>query len=156
MLLHDDPHWADLAQQFVAKVRDINEFLAALPLDPPQHSHPQRVTYHEACHLAHGQKIRSAPRQLLQSIPGLQLTEMVEADWCCGAAGTYNLTQPEMAGQLARRKLDHSAETGSQIMAVANAGCILHLRQQAALRRESLSIVHPVDLLDQAYQREQR
>src|SRR5690606_5656750 len=104
-LLHDDPVYAKRAERFVAKMHDINEFLAGLPLKPPTQRLPLRVTYHEACHLCHGQQIRSQPRALLKAIPGLELIELAESDWCCGAAGTYNLTQPEMSTRLAERKL---------------------------------------------------
>ena len=104
-LLHDDPVYAERARRFVAKMKDISEFLAALPLKPPTHPCRVKVTYHEACHLCHGQQIRQQPRTLLKSIPGLELVELPESDWCCGAAGTYNLTQPEMSTRLAERKL---------------------------------------------------
>jgi glycolate oxidase iron-sulfur subunit len=103
-LLHDDPTYADRSLEFVSRMKDISEFLAELPLVTPTHEIRARVTYHEACHLCHGQQIRKQPRQLLKSIPGLELVELPESDWCCGAAGTYNLTQPEMSARLAERK----------------------------------------------------
>ena len=103
-LLHDEPAWAERTRRFVAKMKDISEFLVALPLKPPEHPLNIRVTYHEACHLAHGQGIRQQPRAILRAIPGLELVELPESDWCCGAAGTYNLMQPEMSGRLAERQ----------------------------------------------------
>ena len=110
-----------------------------------------RITYHDACHLSHGQNIRSKPRQVLQSIPGLELVELDQSDWCCGAAGAYSLQHPEMASRLASRKLEYIAKTGADTVAVSNAGCILHLAQYALLQDRGISIVHPVDLLDRAY-----
>ena len=159
-LLSDDPRFAEKAKRFAEKVKDVNEFLFDLGIDPPPPAQPvqpasravgARVAYHHACHLCHGQKIWDQPRELLRAIPGLELVELKESDYCCGAAGSYSLTQPEMAGRLARRKLSHVDETGSQILAVANAGCILHLRQHAACSERTLDIVHPIDLLDRAY-----
>lgn len=150
-LLQDDPQYAEDARRFAGKVRDVHEHLLALGIDPPRSPLKLRVTYHEACHLCHGQGIRQQPRQLLRSIPGLELVEMKESDWCCGAAGSYSLTQPEMAARLALRKLRHVDETRSQVVAAGNAGCILHLRQYARQTRHHLTIVHPIELLDRAY-----
>ncbi|NTV84467.1 MAG: (Fe-S)-binding protein, partial [Bacteroidales bacterium] len=87
----------------------------------------QSFTYHESCHLAHGQKIIAQPRAVLLAIPGLKLVELPESNWCCGSAGIYNLTQPEMAGQLLERKLDHIEQTGATMVATANPGCLLQL-----------------------------
>ncbi len=150
-LLDDDPEYAEQARRFAGKIRDVNEFLADLHIDPPPFPIHARATYHQACHLCHGQGIWDQPRELLNSIRGLELVDLNESDWCCGAAGSYSLTQPEMASRLARRKLRNIDETHSQIVAVANAGCILHLRQHAALTNRELAIVHPIDLLDRAY-----
>jgi glycolate oxidase iron-sulfur subunit len=150
-LLHDDPVYADRAREFVAKMRDISEFLADLPLTPPEHPVRARVTYHEACHLCHGQQIRLQPRKLLRSIPGLELVEMPESDWCCGAAGTYNLTQPEMSARLAERKLANADKTKPDIVATANAGCLMQLMQHTRETGRPYRIMHPIDLLDAAY-----
>lgn len=151
-LLHDDPAWAERARRFVATVRDVNEFLADLPLRPPTGTVAARVTYHEACHLCHGQQIRAQPRQLLRAIPGLELIELTESDWCCGAAGTYNLTQPEMSARLAQRKLANVDATGAEILATANAGCLMQLLQHVRASGRRIRVVHPIDLLDAAYQ----
>lgn len=150
-LLHDDPVYAGRARQFVAKMRDISEFLGDLGLTPPTNEVIAKVTYHEACHLCHGQQIRSQPRQLLKSIPGLQLVEMPESDWCCGAAGTYNLTQPEMSTRLAERKLANADKTGADIIATANAGCLMQIMQHVRATGRPYEVVHPIDLLDAAY-----
>ncbi len=104
-------HWHDARQaareKFAAKVRDVNEFLDQLGLIAPPGEIRLTATYHDACHLGHAQKIREAPRRLLAKIPGLKLKELPETELCCGAAGTYNLTEPEMAGRLSQRKLDN-------------------------------------------------
>lgn len=150
-LLHDDPVYAERAKAFAAKMKDINEFLAALPLKPPEAFLPLKVTYHEACHLCHGQQIRAQPRLLLKSIPGLQLIDLPESDWCCGAAGTYNLTQPQMSARLAERKLLNVDGTGAEVLATANAGCMMQLMQHARLTGRKVRVVHPIDLLDSAY-----
>jgi len=150
-LLYHDPVYAERARRFVAKMKDINEFLAALPIYPPTHPILAKVTYHEACHLCHGQQIRKQPRTLLQAIPGLDLVELAESEWCCGAAGTYNLTQPEMSARLAQRKLANIDETGADIVATANTGCLMQLMQHARAGSKPYRIVHPIDLLDVAY-----
>ena len=154
-LLADDPTHAERAGAFSAKVRDVTEFLAALPLVPPSGAIRARVTYHDACHLAHGQGVRDAPRHLLRQIPGVELVELPEADTCCGSAGSYNLTEPAMARRLAEHKVANIRATGATCVAAANPGCILQI--QAALQRAGLStrVVHPIELLDQAY-REKR
>ena len=113
------------------------------------------VTYHESCHLCHGQKITSEPRQLLRAVPNLKLVELPEANWCCGSAGVYNLVQPEMADDLLQRKLAHIQSTGAKIVATGNPGCLLQLINGAKQRGMKLRVVHPVTLLAGAYRREQ-
>jgi Fe-S oxidoreductase len=128
-LLPEAEHAA--AARFAAKVRDISEFLVELgPIAPRHPVTPRTVTYHDACHLCHGQQVRAQPRQLLQMIPGLELVPLEESEICCGAAGTYNLTQPEMSAQLGRRKMDHLAATGAEAVATGNIGCILQIARQ--------------------------
>jgi glycolate dehydrogenase iron-sulfur subunit len=151
-LLADDPQYAARAHAFSARVRDVTEFLAALPLLPPRGARRARVTYHDACHLAHGQGVREAPRVLLRQIPGLELVELPDSDTCCGSAGSYNLTEPEMARRLAERKVANIRATGAACVAAANPGCVMQI--QAGLRRAGLdvTVTHPVELLDQAYE----
>src|SRR4051794_21472552 len=139
------------AARFVAKVRDISEFLVALGPIPPRHTLPMKVTYHDACHLCHAQQIRSQPRQLLNLIPGLELLPLEESEICCGAAGTYNLTQPEMSERLGRRKMDHIGATGASVVATGNVGCILQIARKIKERGSPMQVAHPVDLLDRAY-----
>ncbi len=141
----------DRARKFVAKVRDISEFLVGLGLVPPTRPLPLKVAYHDACHLCHGQQIRAQPRQLLAAIPGVELVPLDESELCCGAAGTYNLTQPEMSDRLGRRKLDCIAATGAQAVAAGNVGCIMQIDRHARSRGLAIEVVHPIDLLDRAY-----
>jgi glycolate oxidase iron-sulfur subunit len=152
-LLADDPQYAEPARAFSAKVRDVTELLDALPLQAPPAVEPLRVTYHDACHLVHGQGIREAPRRLLRLIPGVELVELPESDLCCGSAGSYNLTEPAMARRLGDRKAENVRGTAAQCVAVANPGCVMQI--QAALQRAGTAVVvrHPVELLDQAYRR---
>jgi len=156
-LLEDDPFYRERAARWDTKVKDIHEWLAEIGIDAP--SGPglkQVVTYHESCHLAHGQKVRTQPRQLLRAIPNLRLVELPESDWCCGSAGIYNLIQPEMAGALLDRKLQHISGTGAPIVATANPGCLLQLINGARRKRLDLRIVHPVSLLAEAYRQEKQ
>ena len=159
MLKEYGHHWpqaegAEKREQFAAKVRDINEYLDELGIIPPQGELRTTATYHDACHLGHAQKITSAPRKLLAQIPGLELRELPETELCCGAAGTYNLTEPEMAGRLSRRKVDNIVGTGANVLVTANAGCILQIAREARSRGEPLRVMHPVDLLDLSYRQQ--
>lgn len=151
-LLQEDARYAARARAFSAKVRDVTEFLAALPLVAPSRPLRARVTYHDACHLAHAQGVRQAPRQLLQQIPGIELVELPDADMCCGSAGSYNLTEPAMARRLGDRKAENIRATGAEWIAAANPGCVMQIR--AALRRggTAATVVHPIELLDRAYE----
>jgi glycolate oxidase iron-sulfur subunit len=150
-LLADDPKWAERARRFAARVSDISEFLAREPLRGPLRPLARTVTYHDPCHVAHGQKIRKEPRALLHQIPGLTVKELHEADWCCGSAGTYNLTQPEMAGQLQRRKIENIRATGAEAVITANPGCIIQIQQGLAGGARPIRVLHIVELLDEAY-----
>jgi glycolate dehydrogenase iron-sulfur subunit len=150
-LLASDPAWAARARAFAASVRDVSELLAAEPLRGPLRPVPMKVTYHDPCHVVHGQKIRSQPRRLLAQIPGLEVVELAESDWCCGSAGIYNLTQPEMAGRLLHRKVTHVLATGAEAVVTANPGCILQIRQGLAAHGARIPVVHIVEILDRAY-----
>lgn len=149
---HDDQQAARAA--FAHKVKDVNEFLAELGLIDPPGELAITATYHDACHLVHAQKIREEPRALLERIPGLRLVDLPESELCCGAAGTYNLTEPEMAERLGRRKLNNILSTGARVVVTSNAGCLLQIAREARLQGETLKIVHPMDLLDLSYRRE--
>jgi len=151
LLFLDDTAGRQRAAQFAAKVRDVTEFLAALGLRPPAKPLPLRVTCQDSCHLAHGQKITAAPRELLHAIPGLELIEMKLADHCCGSAGIYNLTQPGTAAALLKEKMEHALATGATVIATANPGCLLQLRHGAALYDTGQEVLHVVELLDRSY-----
>jgi len=151
-LLHDDPRYAARARQWSEKVKDISEWLVETGFRAPEKPGTKaRVTYHDACHLCHGQKITAQPRDLLAKIPGLQIAPLTESMWCCGSAGIYNLIQPEMADKLLQRKLDHIATTGATIVATGNPGCLLQIQSGLAARGAPIEVVHPVTLLARAY-----
>jgi len=152
-LLHDDPVYAKRAAQWSAKIRDIHEWLIEIGIRVPAAPVPQTVTYHEACHLCHGQKITRQPRQVLAAIPGLNLVELPESTWCCGSAGIYNITQPEMSQKLLGRKVSNIEKTGAAVVASANPGCSVQL--QAGLRQPNKAwrVVHPISLLAEAYRK---
>ena len=154
-LLADDVRYVERARLWDAKVKDIHEWLAFTGIEsPPAAGAPQQVvTYHESCHLCHGQKVSAQPRSLLRAIPGVRLVELPEASWCCGSAGIYNLTQPEMAGQLLQRKVDHIVTTRAQVVATGNPGCLLQLINGCRDRGLELRVAHPVTLLAEAYRR---
>jgi Fe-S oxidoreductase len=154
-LLAGDERYAERARRFGARVRDVSELLAALPVAPPANGTARRVTYHDACHLVHGQRVREQPRGILRLIPGLDLVELTESDVCCGSAGSYNLTEPRMARRLQDRKIDHIAATGASCVAAANPGCILQIQAGLVRRGLAIRVVHPIELLDEAYGREE-
>jgi len=157
-LLADDPVHRGAAGEWDRKVKDIHEWLVEIGITPPAGTDgtaPRHtVTYHESCHLCHGQKVSRQPRQLLRMIPGLDLVELPEASWCCGSAGIYNLTQPEMAAQLLERKMDHVVSTRASVVATGNPGCLLQLVTGCRQRGIPLRVAHPVTLLAEAYRRE--
>jgi glycolate oxidase iron-sulfur subunit len=151
-LFHDDPAWENRAVAFSARVRDVLEYLEEIGL-PDGAFGPVRaiVTYQDACHLAHAQRITAPPRRLLARIPGLELREMAESSLCCGSAGIYNVTQPEMAQRLQRRKVDRILEVAPQVVATANPGCALQIRN--GLERAgaaAVTVKHVVQLLDES------
>jgi glycolate oxidase iron-sulfur subunit len=150
-LLRDDPAYALRARNFSAKVKDISEFLAAIDWNHDMGELTRTVAYHDACHLVHGQKIKQQPRQLLQAIPGITLVNLKEADWCCGSAGIYNITNQEMATTLLQRKMDNIAATGASVIATGNPGCMLQIALGARQRGLEIDVVHPIQLIDEAY-----
>ena len=152
-LLHDDPVYAKRAAQWSAKLRDIHEWLVEIGIRMPAASVPQTVTYHEACHLCHGQKITRQPRRVLTAIPGLKLVELPESTWCCGSAGIYNITQPEMSQKLLGRKISNIEKTGAAVVASANPGCSVQLQAELRQPNKAWRIVHPISLLAEAYRK---
>jgi glycolate oxidase iron-sulfur subunit len=150
-LLRDDPAWRERAAAFAAKVADATEVLARRPLAGPLGPLPMRVTYHDPCHLAHGQKVRVPPRALLRAVPGLELVELRESEMCCGSAGSYNLTEPEMARRLLERKVRHVQATGVEAVITANPGCILQIAGGLRDAGSPMRVLHLVEVLDAAY-----
>ncbi|MEZ6143083.1 MAG: heterodisulfide reductase-related iron-sulfur binding cluster [Zavarzinella sp.] len=149
-LLHDTPH-ASAAEQFVKKAKDISQFLIDLGPVRPTRSLPIKATYHDACHLRHAQQIASAPRQLLEMIPGLELIPLPESEICCGAAGSYNLTQPQMAQQLGDRKAAKIVDTGAQAVLMGNVGCLMQVTKHLQALKPDIWVAHTIDALWAAY-----
>jgi glycolate oxidase iron-sulfur subunit len=149
-LLEHDAAYAERAAQFVAKVRDVTEYLAEVGLLEPKRQLQTRVTYSDPCHLAHGQGVRQQPRALLQAV-GATLVEMPRADSCCGSAGVYNVVQNEISMKILDEKMEYVAMVEPQVVATANVGCMLQL--QAGARRAGLNVKvqHVIEVLDQAY-----
>ena len=150
-LLHDDPVYLLKARAFTTLMRDVTEFLASIDLNPDLGPIPATVTYQDACHLAHGQKVRAAPRQLLQRIPQLQFREMPFGDICCGSAGIYNVVHNVMSMQILSRKMESVNSTGAAFIATANPGCMLQLQAGVRLHGSGQRVLHVVELLDLAY-----
>ncbi|MGH9704570.1 MAG: (Fe-S)-binding protein [Candidatus Acidiferrales bacterium] len=143
----------DGAREFSRKMRDVTEFLAELGLVAPLNHVPLRVTYQDSCHLLHGQKVRAAPRKLIQSIPGIEFVEMPYSDLCCGSAGVYNVTQPKASMELLRDKMRNARSTSAPLVVTANPGCILQLRAGAQIHETGQEVIHVVELLDRAIAR---
>lgn len=138
-------------KQLASKFKDVSEFLFELGPIAPQGEIPHSATYHDACHLVHAQKVQNQPRKLLELIPGLNLIPLNESTICCGAAGSYNLTQPEMADQLGKRKLKNILDTGAQIVISGNVGCTLQIDSKLRQSHQPLWVAHPMELLDLSY-----
>jgi glycolate oxidase iron-sulfur subunit len=150
-LLVDDPVWAERADSFSKKVRDISEFLASIPLEKPQGRIEARVTYHDPCHLRRGQGVWKQPRALLKMIDGLEFVELPEADWCCGSAGSQLITHYETSLKVLGRKMENLESTQADYIASGCPGCQMQLNVGVRQRGLSVQVVHPVTLLDQAY-----
>jgi glycolate oxidase iron-sulfur subunit len=157
-LLHDDP-LAPAAERFSAQARDVSEVLAEVGLPAAtvtlvsarDRSKPLRIAYHDPCHLAHAQKVRAQPRALLAALPGVELVDLPNSDWCCGSAGVYNLTHAAMAEEQLTQKLDSIAAVAPELVVASNPGCLLHMARGAGARGMDVPIVHIVDVLARAY-----
>lgn len=154
-LLADDSEWAERAEIFSKKVRDVSEFLMTIPLKKPAAGLEARVTYHDPCHLRRGQGIWKEPRALLQLIDGIDFIDLPEADWCCGSAGSQLITHYETSLKVLNRKLDNIEETKAAYIASGCPGCQMQLNVGVRQRGLDVQIVHPVELLDRAYGRKQ-
>jgi len=150
-LLADDPQYSAKARTFAAQVRDVTEFLAGIELNREMRTVDAVVTYQDSCHLAHGQRVRGAPRKLLAAIPGVQLREMRGSDICCGSAGIYNVVQNEMSMQILTSKMVNVNATDATVVATANPGCMLQIQAGVRLQGKEQKVLHVVELLDQAY-----
>jgi len=150
-LLADDPHYSAKARAFATQMRDVTEFLAGIELNREMTPVNAVVTYQDSCHLAHGQRVRTAPRKLLKAIPGLEFREMRGADICCGSAGIYNVLQNEMSMQVLASKMKSVNATGAGIVATANPGCMLQLEAGVRMHGKEQKVMHVVELLDRAY-----
>jgi len=161
-LLAGDPIWAARAADFAGKVKDLSEWLASdletLRLGPPSPGFgasgaagaPRKVTFHDACHLAHAQRVTQAPRELVRAVAGGQFVELPESDVCCGSAGSYNLTEPDMAARLQRRKVEHILATGAEVVVTTNPGCLLQIQAGLKAAGSPVQALHLADYLDQA------
>jgi glycolate oxidase iron-sulfur subunit len=153
-LLQEEAEWAPRAEAFSSKVRDISEFLVEIPLEKPQGKVNARVTYHDPCHLRRGQLVWKQPRALLSLIDGLDYVELPDADWCCGSAGSQLITHYETSIKVMDRKMDNLTSTGAQIIASGCPGCQMQLNTAIHRRGLNVRVVHPVTLLDEAYEAE--
>ena len=150
-LLTDDPEWAARANAFSQKVRDVSEFLVSIPLEKPQGRVEARVTYHDPCHLRRGQGVWKEPRALLKMIDGIEFIEMPEADWCCGSAGSQLITHYETSLKVLVRKMDNLRATQAEYIASGCPGCQMQLNVGIRKRGLNVQVVHPIELLDRAY-----
>lgn len=147
-LLRDDPEYAQRAEAFAAKCIDVSELLADLEPRATRHPLPLRVAYHDACHLQHVQRVRLPPRRVLQSIPQLEICEIVEPEICCGSAGIYNLVQPEAATELRDRKTRHVLQVGADLVVSSNPGCLLQIANGLEDSGHVIPVVHLIELVD--------
>jgi glycolate oxidase iron-sulfur subunit len=146
-VLRDEPAWAERAAAFAARVRDVSEFLADVEPHAERRPLAMKVAYHDACHLAHAQGVRAQPRDLLRSIPGLELVEPAEWELCCGSAGIYNLVQPQPAAELGERKARNLLDTGAEAVVAGNPGCALQISAHTERLGRPLPVLHPMELL---------
>ena len=148
MLLRDDPAYAERARAFATRCVDVSELLADLEPQAPRHPVPMRVAYHDACHLQHAQRITQPPRRVLQTIPGVDVREIGEAEICCGSAGIYNMLEPEAAAELRDRKVRHVLDANPDVIVSANPGCLMQLASGLDIAGRSIPTMHLVELLD--------
>ena len=156
--MHEYPLWMkgeaeeSAAEAFAAKVKDVSVLLSELGLEPPgELAQPLSVAYHDSCHLAHAQRVTSEPRRLLATIPNLKLLEVPDGEICCGSAGTYNIEQPQIAGELGERKANAILSTGAQAVVAGNIGCMVQIEAHLRRQGQTLPVYHTMQLLDMAY-----
>jgi glycolate oxidase iron-sulfur subunit len=154
-VLADSPGYAEKARDVVRRMRDVTEFLAEVGLRPPvggMKVKSRTVAYHDPCHLIHAQRVSEPPRHLLAQVEGLTLVPLAEGDMCCGAAGTYNLSQPEMAETLGRRKVENIIATGAEELVTANIGCALQIARHLKIQGREIAVRHVVEVLAEGYE----
>lgn len=149
--LRDDPRYSEKAEIFSRKVKDISEFLSEIPLDQNSRRLNLRVTYQDPCHLAHGQKIINQPRDLIRSIPGVELVEMESPNRCCGSAGIYNITHPEMSQRILDEKIENIKKAGADAIIAPNPGCMIQIKSGIKKHNLEMEVLHIVELIDRAY-----
>jgi glycolate oxidase iron-sulfur subunit len=150
-LLESDPAYAQKAKQFTALMKDVNEFLASIDLNRNMGSLAYNITYQDSCHLAHGQKIKAAPRQLLRTVPGLDFREMPSSDICCGSAGIYNVVHNDMAMAILEKKMSSVNAVNPDVIVTANPGCMIQLQAGAKIHGRGQRVAHVIEILDEAY-----
>lgn len=150
-ILKDDPQYAERAQRLSEKTKDVMEFLSEIELNGELKHLDINVTYQDACHIGHAQRIKDQPRAVLKQIPGLELVEMPEADLCCGSAGIYNLVQPEMSQSLLDRKMENVKQNKVDYLVAGNPGCLLQIQKGIKLNNLNIKTAHPIQLLDWSY-----
>jgi glycolate oxidase iron-sulfur subunit len=150
-LLKDDPKWRERGERLAARMRDASEYLAQVELVARPGLFKARAAYDDPCHLLHGQRIGAQPRTLLAAIPGLELVPLAEADMCCGSAGTYNVTQPELSKALLDRKMANVLASGAELLVTANPGCQMQLEAGVRASGKRVTVMHLMDVLDRAY-----
>lgn len=153
-LLQNDEEYREKAEAFSERVIDVSKYLYDYGYEPPKAEINKRITYHDACHLAHGQQVWDEPRELLEQIPGVEMVHLPDADRCCGSAGIYNLTNPDMAGRLLKRKIDDVPEN-VEMISMGNPGCMLQIALGVKKYGRSENVVHTMQLLDWAYEKEE-
>ncbi len=150
--LHDDPVYAERAAKLASKIKDISEFLHEIGLKKPTKPFRHRVTYHDACHLVHSQKVSSQPRELIRSINGLEYVELNEASWCCGSAGIYNVTRYDDSMKILDRKMGNVVSTSAEYLVANNPGCITQIEHGCRQQRMPMKVVHMATLLREVYE----
>lgn len=149
-LLEDDPLYSQKAKRLSEKTKDIMEFIDEIGIGNNLNELNMKITYQDACHISHGQNIRSAPRNILSKIPGLEIVEMKNSDTCCGSAGIYNILQPGLAGDILKRKIENIEETDTNFVVAGNPGCLLQIKKGLREKNQDLETAHPIEILDKA------
>jgi len=149
-LLSEDPNYSQKAKRLAEKTKDIMEFIDEIGIDRNLNDLNMKITYQDACHISHGQNIRSAPRNILSKIPGLELIEMKNSDTCCGSAGLYNILQPDLAEDILAKKIESIENTSAECIVAGNPGCLLQIQKGLRERKRNLKIAHPIEILDKS------